>query len=459
MITIRNPLRLVALFMALYTLPSFAASDDFDRYVQLQIERQHIPGLTLAIVRGDRVSKMRGYGLADVEQGVAANTDTVYEIGSVTKSFTSMAVMLLREQGRLSLDDSLGKFLPDVPNPWKPVTIKQLLSHTAGVPDYEEVMGYESYRLAMTPAQVYGYVATKPLDFAPGAQWSYSNTGYYLLSQVIEKVSGGKYIDFVTKHILVPAGMKHTRSSEPDDLIPHRAAGYDYPGHLRRRDAMQPSATGGAGMLVSTIGDMVRWAGVLKKKQILKPESHALMFTDTLLTDGHRSGYGFGWFVAPMRDHRAIAHSGGTAGFSCNFLQLPDDDVTIIVLMNTGTANPINITDHFARIVVPGLRYTTIPEVRPEVGRLLLDLYAHRADAEPYLAPFTPEFGKQVAPYWQTSLDYYKALGAPQGAELVELLPGGESFRYRVRYRDTNRLVRVKLDAAGKISELSAAEE
>jgi CubicO group peptidase (beta-lactamase class C family) len=453
------PFRLVALFLALCTLPSFAAADGFDRYVQLQIERQHIPGLTLAIVRGDRVLKLRGYGLADVEQSVAANIGTVYEIGSVTKSFTSMAVLLLRERERLALDDPLGKYLPDVPDTWKPVTIRQLLSHTSGVPDYEEVMGYESYRLAMTPAQVYAYVAAKPLDFAPGSRWNYSNTGYYLLSLVIEKVSGETYIDFVTKHILVPAGMAHTRSSEPNDVIPHRASGYDYSDRMRNRDAMQPSATGGAGMLVSTIGDMVRWAAVIRKKEILKPESYALMFTDTLLADGGRSGYGFGWFVAAMRDHRAITHSGGTAGFACNFLYLPDDDVTIIVLMNTGTANPTNFTDHFARVMVPGLRYATIPEQRPEVGKLLLDLYAHRAQAEPYLAPFTGEFGKQVAPYWSASLDYYKALGAPLGAELVELFPGEESFRYRVRYRDTNRLVRVTLDASGKISGLTGTEE
>ena len=451
--------RLIALFLAFCSLPSFAATDDFDRYVQLQIERQHIPGLSLAILRGDRVVKMRGYGLADVEQGVAATADTVYEIGSVTKSFTSMAVLLLREQGRLSLDDPLGNFLPEVPDTWKPVTIRQLLSHTAGVPDYEEVMGYESYRLAMTPAQVYAYVAAKPLDFAPGSKWNYSNTGYYLLSLVIEKVSGEKYIDFVTKHILVPAGMAHTRSSEPDDLIPHRASGYDYPERLRNRDAMQPSATGGAGMLVSTIGDMVRWAAVLKKQEILKPESYALMFTDTLLTDGSRAGYGFGWFVAPMRDHRAIAHSGGTAGFGCNFLYLPDDDVTIIVLTNTGTANPTNFTDHFARVMVPGLRYTKLPDQRPEIGKLLLDLYSHRADADPYLSPFTPEFGAQVTPYWAIPLDYYRALGAPLGAELVEVLPGEKGFRYRVRYRDTNRLVQVKLDASGKISGLSGTEE
>jgi hypothetical protein len=183
------------------------------------------------------------------------------------------------------------------------------------------------------------------------------------------------------------------------------------------------------------------------------------LFTDTVLEDGRRSGYGLGWFVSPMRNHRALAHSGGTAGFGCNFLYLPDDDLTVIVLMNTGSANPSNFTDHFARVMVPGLRYAAIPDQRPDVAKLLFDFYAHRADAEPYLSAFTPEFGKQVAPYWSSNLDYYKALAAPVGVELVEQFPGEESFRYRVRYRDTNRLVRVKLDASGRVSELTGTEE
>jgi CubicO group peptidase (beta-lactamase class C family) len=445
--------------LALAALPAMSAADDFDAYVLNQIQRQHIPGLSLAIVRGDRVVKMQGYGFANVELRVPASADTVFEIGSITKQFTSMAVMLLREQGRLSLDDHLGDLLPNVPGSWKPVSLKQLLSHTSGVPDYEEVMGYDSYRNAMTPEQVFAFVSDKPLDFPPGTKWNYSNTGYFLLTLVVEKVSGEKYVDFITKRILIPAGMSHTRSSEPGDVIPNRAAGYDYGEALRNRDAMQPSATGGAGMLASTVGDMVRWATVIRTKAILKPESYALIFTDTMLADGSSSGYGLGWFVAPMRDHRALTHSGGTAGFSSNFLYLPDDDVAIVVLTNSGAANPVSVTEHFARVMVPALRYSTIPDKRPEVGRLLLDFYSHRVSAEPYLSAFTPEFAKQVAPYWSSNIAYYKSLGAPLGVELVERFPGNESFRYRVRYKDAARLVRVKLDRSGKISELSGSEE
>ena len=451
---------LLPVLFVLWSLPSMAAPDDeFDRYVQTQILRQHIPGVAVGIVRGDRVVKMRGYGFANVELGVPASADTVFEIGSVTKSFTAMAVMLLRERQRLSLDDRLDRFLADIPDAWKPVTLQQLLSHTAGVPDYEEVMGYDSYRNIMTPAQVFALVAAKPLDFSPGTEWRYSNTGYYLLTLVIEKVSGETYARFVTRNILVPAGMKHTRASDPGVVIPRRAAGYEYRDGVRNRDPIQPSATGGAGMLVSTVGDMVRWASVIGKRGILKPESYALMLADNRLANGSRSGYGFGWFVSPMRGHRALAHSGGTAGFSCNLFYLPDDDVTVVVLTNSGNANPVSLTDHFARVIVPELRYTTIADPHPEVGRRLLDYYAHRTDAEPHVSAFTPEFGKQVAEYWTAGLDYYRAIGAPVGVELVERLPEEERVRYRVRYRDVARLVLLKLDASGRIAEASGSEE
>ena len=453
-------LSIIASLILLWSCAAISApADEIDRYVFSQIQRQHIPGLALAIVRGGRVVKMRGYGLANVELGVLASADTVFEIGSITKSFTSMAVLLLREQGRLSLDDRLDKFLTDIPDAWKPVTIRQLLWHTSGVPDYEEVMGYDSYRNLMTPEQVIALVAAKPLDFPSGSQWRYSNTGYYLLTLVIEKLGGEKYADFVAKDILAPAGMTHTRASDPPVVIPNRAAGYEYREAMRNRDAIQPSATGGAGMLVSTVGDMVRWASVIGKGAIVKPESHELMFTDSVLANGSRSGYGFGWFVSPMRGHRAFAHSGGTAGFACNLLHLPDDDVTIVVLTNSGSSNPISITDHFARVLVPALRYTTIPDPRPEVGRRLLDFYAHRVDAEPYLSAFTPEFGKLVAEYWTAGLDYYRAIGAPVGAELVEELPAEGRVRYRVRYKDVARLVLLKLDADGRISEATGSEE
>ena len=443
---------------AFFCLSTGVRADDVDRYVQAQMQREHIPGLSLAIVRNGRIEKLRGYGFADVERKVPATADTVYEIGSITKQFTSMAVMLLVERGRLGLDDPIGKFLTRIPEAWRARTIRQILSHTSGIPDYEEVMGYDQYRNPMTPEQVFALVASRPLDFDPGTRWKYSNTGYYLLTLLIEKLSGESYTSFVSRNILAPAGMSLTRSSEPSDVIANRAAGYVYAAGLRNRDAIQPSATGGAGMLVSTVGDMVRWASFIAKRALLKPESYAAMFADVRLGDGTATGYGFGWFVAPMRNRPSLSHSGETPGFTANFLHLPDDGVTIIALQNSGNANPFNLTDHLARVLVPALRYTVISDPRPEVAALVRDFYAHRIDPEPHVAALSAELAAQVTPYWSSNVDYYRALGTPTAVELVEQR-GERSFRYRVRYRELSRLVAISLDETGKIGDMSGSEE
>ncbi|MGH8241309.1 MAG: serine hydrolase domain-containing protein, partial [Steroidobacteraceae bacterium] len=374
------------------------------------------------------------YGLADVERKVPATADTVYEIGSITKQFTSMAVLLLVERGRLGLADPIGKSLPGIPEAWRACTIRQLLSHTSGIPDYEEVMGYDEYRNPMAPDQVFAFVASRPLDFEPGTRWKYSNTGYYVLTLLIEKLGGESYTSFVTSNILTPAGMSHTRSSEPTEVIANRASGYVYREGFRNRDAIQPTATGGAGLLVSTVGDMVRWASFLSKRSLLKPESYAEMLADTHLRDGSTTGYGFGWFVAPMRNHPSLSHSGETPGFTANFLSLPDDRVTIVVLQNSGSANPFNVTDHLARVLVPALRYAAITDRRPEVAALVRDFYAHRTDPEPRVASLSATLAAQVTQYWPDNLNYYRELGTPAAVELVEQLTE-RSFHYRVRYR------------------------
>jgi D-alanyl-D-alanine carboxypeptidase len=435
-----------------------AHADDIDDYVTLQMQRQHVPGLTLGVMQQGRVVRIKGYGMADVERQVRASPDTVYEIGSITKQFTAVALMLLVERGAAGLDSPLGEYLGDIPTHWKPVTLRQLLTHTSGVPDYEEVMGYDSYRNILKPQDVYAYVATKPLDFTPGTKWNYSNTGYFLLSQVIEKLSSESYATFVSRNVLEPAGMKHSRDSSPVELIPNRAAGYEFTDKLRNRDAIQPSATGGAGMLVATVGDMLRWSEVVARRGLLKAESWDQIVTEAKLNDGTGAGYGFGWFTDPMHGHRSLNHSGGTAGFTANLLLLPDDALTIVVLANSGSANPNSITDHIARELVPALRYTTIQDSRPEIGARVLEFYRHRADGEPWLEPFTPELAAQVRTYWSYGVEGARERGPPTGIELVEK-SSEKSLCYRVRYAHQTRIVALTLDQAGKITAMNATEE
>jgi D-alanyl-D-alanine carboxypeptidase len=442
----------------LFVVACGARADDIDDYVTLQMQRQHVPGLTLGVLQQGRVVRVKGYGMADVERQVRATPDTVYEIGSITKQFTAVALMLLVERGSAGLDDPLGQYLDDIPTHWKPVTLRQLLTHTSGVPDYEAVMGYDSYRNLMKPQDVYAYVAAKPLDFAPGSKWNYSNTGYFLLTQVIEKLGGEPYATFVSRNVLAPAGMTHTRDSSPTDLIQNRAAGYEFTDKLRNRDAIQPSATGGAGMLVATAGDMLRWSQFVARRALLKAASWDQIVTEAKLSDGTGTGYGFGWFTNPMHGHRSLNHSGGTAGFTANLLLLPDDALTIVVLANSGSANPNSITDHIARDLVPALRYTAIQDSRPEISARVLEFYRHRADAEPWLEPFTPEFAAQVRTYWSYGVEGARERGPPAGIELVEKA-NEKSLCYRVRFAHETRIVALTLDQAGKITDMNATEE
>ena len=270
------PVLVLRALAALCLLVSLEArADDIDRYVQSQLKRQHIPGLSLAVIQKGRIVKLRGYGFADLERKVPVTPATVFEIGSITKQFTAAAMMLLVEQNKIGLDDPIERYLTGIPEDWKPVTIRQLLTHTSGIADYEEIMGYGAYRNPMTATEVIALAAGKPLDFAPGTKWNYSNTGYFLLTLIIEKVSAEPYSQFVRSHVLDPAGMNHTRSSDPFEIIPNRSAGYAYAnGRLANRDAIQPTATGGAGMLVSTTGDLAKWDAALARQAILTNESY-----------------------------------------------------------------------------------------------------------------------------------------------------------------------------------------
>jgi CubicO group peptidase (beta-lactamase class C family) len=335
-----------------------ARADEVDDYVQAQMRTQHVPGLALAVIQNGQVVKEKGYGLADVERSVPVTPDTVFELGSITKQFTATAIMMLVEQDNIRLDDPLARFLTGLPDDWRGVTIRQLLSHTSGVPDFEAIMGYGGYRNVMSPAEIIALAAGKGIDFPPGTHWNYSNTGYYLLTMLLEKVSGETYAHFVQAHILTPLGMTHTRSSEPTAIIPNRSAGYAYEnGRLENRDPMQPTASGGAGMLVSTVGDLVKWDASLSAQTLLRKSSYEQMWTDTVLTDGTLSGYGFGWFVSSMHGHRSQEHSGGTAGFTTDIRRLPEDHLTVIVLTNCyqETADPAALASHIAQIYVPGL--------------------------------------------------------------------------------------------------------
>src|SRR5882724_5732869 len=211
--------------------PSWGHADRVDDFVREQVQTWHIPGVSIGVVSDGKVLLAKGYGFANIELGASATADTVYEILSITKQFTAAAIIVLVEEGKIGLDDTVAKYLPDSPASWKDLTVSHLLTHTSGIMDFTDIPPFfEQLRLDVTPAELLKAVKERPLQFAPGTQWRYSNSNYYLLGQIIEKVSAKKYEEFLHEHIFQPLEMKATKMTDYRDIIPNRAAGYNWLG-------------------------------------------------------------------------------------------------------------------------------------------------------------------------------------------------------------------------------------
>jgi len=298
--------------------------------------RQHpIPGAALAIIRGGQTVKTAAYGMANLERRAPATPETVFEIGSMTKPFTAAAILLLEQEGKLSVDDKISRHLQDTPPGWSQITIRQLLTHTSGLKNYTGLAGFELAR-HLTRKQFISRIAAHPLDFAPGEKWSYCNTGYNLLGFIIENASGKSYGDFLRQNLFAPLGMSATTLRESQAMLPLRAIGYETnrAGRFRVRD---PDLTDlfSAGALVSTVGDLAKWNAALDADGILTAATRARMWTPVRLNDGTTHPYGFGWYLEPWQGHANIGHSGTTSGFSASLQRFPEAGLTVILLTNS----------------------------------------------------------------------------------------------------------------------------
>ena len=333
-------------------------ADEVDQFAAQFIASKGIPGLSLAVVRDGTLIKAGGYGTANLETGMAATPETVYEIGSITKQFTAEAVMLLVEQGKLALDDGLSKHLEGLPTAWQALTLRQLLSHTSGLKDWESEH-LLSFRREYTPAEFIALLSPYPLDFAPGTRWAYTNSAYPLLGLVIARASGTPYDEFVAARIFKPLGMEATRFSRPQEIVPHRAGGYvEESGQMRKGELLRPRLVEPNGGILSTVVDLAKWESVLHSERLLKQASLSQMQTAVKLTDGSAAPSGLGIFVADVKSHRMLVHNGSTpGGFSSVIYHYPDDKLTVIVLCNIDRDDAVNvIATHVAGLYVPGLR-------------------------------------------------------------------------------------------------------
>ncbi len=327
-----------ALFLSLLlslNLVRAVRADTVDEAIHSEMQQHPIPGLALEIIQNGKPTKIAAYGLANLEWSNAVTADTVFEIGSVTKQFTAAGILLLQQDGKLSVDDKLSKFIKDIPPAWTNITLRHLLTHTSGIKNYTTLDGFELTR-HLSQSQFIHKMADVPMDFQPGEKWSYCNSAFNLLGFVIEDVSGQKYWDYMQRRIFGPLGMTNTSNRDPRNIIPNRASGYetDRAGHYINRD-YDLTDIFSAGAIVSTVGDLAKWNAALDAQKLLSSETEAQMWTPVHLNGGSTHAYGFGWFLDPLQGHQNIGHSGTTSGFSASIQRFPRDGLAVIILTNS----------------------------------------------------------------------------------------------------------------------------
>lgn len=348
-----SPGGILLLFIALIAFYSGFAqpTDPVDTYIRAEMQREHIPGLSVLVARDGRIVRAQGYGLANVELQVPVKPETVFQSGSVGKQFTATAVMMLVAEGKIELDDSITKYLTGAPTAWQRVTIRELLSHTAGFTDYPEKF---DFRKDYSEAQLLEIVESIPLAFPPGTRWSYSNLGYLTLGILIHQVTGKFYGDFLQERIFRPLGMTTTRIISEADIVPNRASGYRLlKGELKNQEWVSPTLnTTADGALYFSILDLAKWDAALYTEKLLKRSSLEQMWTVVKLKNGEpNSGhYGFGWEILTKHGRRMLDHGGAWQGFKSHISRYVDDKLTVVVLANLDSAEPGKISDHIADI-------------------------------------------------------------------------------------------------------------
>src|SRR5277367_2516466 len=324
-----------------------------DRIAVQVMERRGVPSASIAVVLGGKLVYTHAYGLAHLEPKVEATPAMRYSIGSVSKQFTAAAILLLQEEGKLSLDDAVGKYVPGLTR-GDEVTIRQILSHTSGYQDYWP----EDYLMTpmMKPAtaqQILDTWAKKPLDFEPGTKWQYSNTNFVIAGLIVEKVSGQKLMEFLGEHIFHPLGMKSVWNSDEAKLTSTDATPYIRAalGPLRQAPKEGRGWMFAAGELAMTAHDLALWDESLIAETVLRPESYREMFTEVKLKDGKGTEYGLGVEVKKRDGHRSIEHSGEVTGFVSDNEVLVDDGVAVAVLTNHMAGGAGDIAQQVASIV------------------------------------------------------------------------------------------------------------
>lgn len=433
--------RWALLFMLAVLSRSPARADQVSDFVNGYLKKKQIPGCAVMVRKDGKVVLAAGYGSANLEHDVKVTPKTVFQSGSVGKQFTAMAVMMLVEEGKLSLGGRVSKYLK-VPSSWSKITVRHLLTHTSGLGDYPEEF---SLQKDYSEEELFQMVTGQALEFQPGEQWSYSNLGYLTLGIVIHKVTGKFYGEFLQKRIFEKLGMNDTRIINEADIIPNRAAGYRLEkGSLKNQEWVAPSVnTTADGSLYLTIEDMARWDEALEKQTLLSAAGFEEMWTPVELNDGSEESYGFGWNIEENAlGHRLLEHGGAWQGFATYIGRHPDERLSVAVFCNRAGANANYIGNVVAGFFFPGLAPRSRSAIK--IDPAILQSYAGEYRLNNRLTVKLTVVGDQLETTWL-------------GQKLV-MAPESETEFFE---EDSDRRLRFVKDGSGKVTEavISVPEE
>lgn len=446
-----------------------ATSDAVDDYVQATMKAGKIPGVSIVIRQGGKVVKSQGYGFANLEHRVPATADTIYQSGSVGKQFTAAGILLLAEDGKLSLDDRLAKHFPDAPASWHTITVRQLLAHTSGIKDYTDELDMKA---DYTEDQQLAIVQKIPLEFEPGTQWSYSNTGYLILGVLTSKLAGKHWSEFLDERVFEPLGMTTARMISEADIVPNRAAGYetDKDGNPKNQAWVSGSANStGDGALYFSVKDLAAWDAALDAGRFLSPEHFEAWWTPVTLANGTTYPYGFGWAVQEQRGHPLIEHGGAWQGFRTGIVRYPAQRVSVSVLANSSDADASLMARTIAGLVEPALALPD-PDAKvrdPDPARTaqLREVLAAYADyrtvpamakgfAETASGSAREAYGRQGIGKLLAKAESFQYLGEDDLSQNPVDMYGDRQTRslyYALRAKDERSIFKFRLNEAGQV--------
>jgi CubicO group peptidase (beta-lactamase class C family) len=334
-------------------------ADGVDDFVNARLRERHIPGASIAVVKDGTLIKSAGYGVADLENDIAARPDTVYKIGSTSKQFIAAGIMLLAQDGKLRVADTVGRHLPGVPPSWQAITLRHLLTHTSGL--VREAPAFDFFKV-QPDLDVIASAYAVPLRFGLGDKWEYSNLGYFLLAEIITRASGKPWAEFLHERIFAPLGMTMTRPTTASDIVRNRSDGYIWENN-KHTIAWNFPAVRPSGAFLSTVVDLAKWEAALQQDKVLTAATKAEMWTPVVLSSGQKYPYGYGWELDDFPPGgfatgvTAIRHEGTMPGFRAAFTRLPQQRLAVIVLTNLNGAQ--------VDLIVAGIAVRYAPELMP----------------------------------------------------------------------------------------------